>query len=258
MSITSLTTNPFRHRVLTFMVVSSLAFALSATEDARGEVSRKELSKLFELGWQPGPEAPAQADAFFDDLAKSSKFDARVKYAYVLVRIKQRKFPDALKLVREVLSAEPKNMHAWQTQIWLEVLKKDFGQALLDMDKMTELFSADENADADQEETYRDAAEFCGRVFGYLDGPAASSSNEATRGALRKKIVARLTAARKTAFDEGRDEVTQKYLELTDQKLASKEKAKEEGEEDKEQKLKDLETEKQEAAKRESVLNERR
>src|SRR6185295_9176496 len=84
---------------------------------------------------------------------------------------------------------------------------------------------------------------FLGRMFGYLEGPGSGAVTESARGEKQKKILARLTAGRKAAFEEGRKELLAQFHELSAGTEEAKAKAK--AEEDKQIDAEKSEIEKQ-------------
>ena len=162
--------------------------------------NRVELEKFFKLGWDLSPEARLQADEHYDELRPFAQGDSRLKYSLAVIKIKQLKYQDALKLVTEVVATDKKNLNAWQAKIWLTVLTKNYSQAMVDLEKAAQAMPPIDESNDKNAEVKLEMATFMGRVFGFLEGPAASHTNEDDRIAQRKKLTAKLSPERKAAF----------------------------------------------------------
>lgn len=247
-------------RIAYWSIVVALIFSsrLSTTSAADSKWQRDELVKFFRLGWDLSPEARIKVDEQYDELVPLSKGDGRLQYAMALIKIKQLKYQEALKLVNEIVAADKMNLNAWQAKIWLTVLTKNYSQALVDLEKAGQAMPPVDTTDDKNNEAYREMATFMGRVFGYLEGPAGTHTNEDERIAQRKKMVARLSPERRKAFENGREAVSDKYLALTDQAIVSKERAKDDAEEERDEKLKGIDDEQQQLEKRRTELGTQR
>lgn len=234
--------------ILGGLLIAGVVVSFATADDVKWD--KATLSKFLTAGWDTTPEGRAFVDQQFEELQVISKGDTRLNYALGLIRVKQLKYQDALKLFGEISASQKKDLYAWRAKIWLTVLTKNYSQAMLDMEKASAALPP-MNDEADQQKDLHEGfARFLGRIYGYLEGPVATATDEADRVAQRKKVVARLNPDLRKVFEEGRQTVTDKYLELTDQAIVSKEKAKEDAEENRDEQLKNIDDEQKQLEKR--------
>ena len=225
-------------------------------------VTRQELEEFLDIGWEKSATALPAAEKAYQELAAKTDRDPLVVYAWALIKLRHLKHAEADKVLVELLESHPRDIHAWRMRIWINVSRREFEKALNQSVKLVEALPPE--GDEAAAETRRENAEtlalessrFLGRVFGFLDGPSASVTNDALRADFREQVVARLGPRRSEQFQEGRDSVIDKYLELSEQQSTSKEKAKAEKAEERERRLKELGGQKDELGKQSESLRE--
>ena len=121
------------------VAIAGLPLASAVADEAK---LREEVAKLFELGWEPSLQAQVAAKEQAFKLVEMAPDDSRIAYAYALVQIRQRKYPDADRLLDRVLVKEKENLYAWRTNIWLSMLQKQYANALLGMERVSVLLVA--------------------------------------------------------------------------------------------------------------------
>jgi len=171
---------------------------------------KDQVAELLETGWQRSVKARAAAQKQYDQLRKIAPDDPRLPYAYALVQLRQLRYPEAARLLDEVLSQDKKNLTFWKVRAWLSVLTKEYDSALLEMQRLAELLPA-EDALGDAETPYRQTAEFLGRLCAYLEGPVQASVDDRALDDCRQQILKRLTTTRKAAMEEGRKDLLQQF-----------------------------------------------
>jgi chromosome segregation ATPase len=135
---------------------------------------------------------------------------------------------------------------------------KNYSGAMLAADKLSQQL-ADDPPRADDEQVIHDELHaFLGRMFGFLGGPAADSVNQEDRKASERQISERITAARRARFDEARDGVVAKYLDLTGDKDEERQRIIDLAAASRDKTLKELETEKEAIAGRLKELDDRK
>jgi hypothetical protein len=239
-----------------YLVVCLLLW-LPLAAQADDAAVKQGVARLFEVGAQNTVKARAAAEEHYNDLKNAAPTDVRITYAYALVQIKHHKYAEASKLLDEVVAARKTDRQAWKAKSWLSVITKNYAAALVDLDRLSQLLPADA-AEGDEEEQHLELSRYLGRVFGFLEGPAADAVIDPQREAARKKILARLTEPRQLAFEEGRSRVLAAWSGLGVEKEESEEKAKGVAEEEREKLLKDLETRKAQLAERRAEIGPRR
>jgi len=209
-----------------------LAFNTVDSQAADAELKR-EVEKLFEIGWPASYKTRALADEQFGTIQQVSPGDVRAVYAYALVQIKQRRYPDAAKLLGQLLDHDPQHIHAAKAKAWLSMLGKNYSQSLIELDQLVQMKSS---SDEEQLENVR----YAGRMVGYLEGPADGVIKETTLQAAKRKIISRLDDKQIAAFDKARDGVIETHHSFSLEQEQTAEEAKVQAEKDRERERKEL------------------
>lgn len=251
-----------------------------AAEPAR--ISRDELAAFLEIGWPKKFQTMPVVEKEYQVLRTKSGQDPVVEYAFALIALRQSKNSIAEKTLDSLLENHPEELYARRMRIWLSVSRRETQVALNHMLQLASALPAEPAADeptavepAVEEPAVEEPAEpaaalelrpqagdlvglemsrFLGRVFGFLDGPGASASNESLRADAREQIETQLGNRRAAAFREAREQVIDRYLGLNEQKKVSEERVLDEKEHEREQRLKDLGERKDELGKRTETL----
>ena len=239
--------------------------AVATSSNARGDESdvrkaefRAAIEKLLEVGWKTTPQARLATNAQYIEVLKVAGTDLRANRAAALVLMQQRRFEDVPRQVDAILDKQPDDLLAWRAKVWVAAMLKNYPQALLAADDMSQHLPAEAEPSTASETEAREYIAFLGRIFGYLGGPMTESANQEQRKSAEKKIVARLSESRRAAFEAARDGVLQRYLEMTDEKIEQKEKAKEAADAEKEKTLQEIAALRDENAKRLAELKDQR
>lgn len=217
------------------VATGSLARAADAThvEDA--------VKQLLDIGWQESFRSRILVDKHFDQLSTVVQADGRLKHAYALVLIKQRRYTEAVETVDELVVRDDKNASTLKAKVWLDILTKKYSVGLVGMEKLAKLLKAELNQDAGADAS-RKTEGMLGIMFGYLEGPAADVVNPAQRVTYLKKIVGHFDDAQKDAFEAGRRQVKDQFTALVTEKEDALGKAKKEADQLREQLLKDADS----------------
>lgn len=229
-------------RNLTLCVFIASAFVAGAirTSYLCADEQQDALVKLLEVGWGKTPPIRVAGDLQADELFEIAGRQPVPLYAYSLVLMKQGRYADAGKVLDEILKKETKNLEAWRAKAWLTAVLKNYGGSMAAAEKLSLLIPKTEAASNEEEDRQREFIAFLGRLYGFLGGPAQASLSVDERKASEKKISERLTEDRRVVFEEARDGVLQRYLELTGAKQDEKEKAKEKADADREKTLREI------------------
>lgn len=248
-----------------------------------------ELKRLLDMSWDSSLTARQTADEQFAKLRETHVADETLAYALALVKIKQRKYPEAASLIEELSKLDPLNPAYLRPRIWLAVLLRKPEPAVAALNRYIAKFppapmfeppaggqpaagkdaggkdAGAKHADAagfaelDAENERLDWLRFAGRIHGFLEGPGAGSGiTEVALADYRKKLVAGLSEARKAAFLEGRDEVIDNYLGRKDDQDATREKVRRDQEQQRDERLVALEKEREQNERRSAELNSER
>jgi len=225
-----------------------IAFAVGSVSGAADAISVQDAVKqLLEIGWQQSFRSRTLVDKHFEQLPPAIQADARLKHAYALVLVKQRRYAEAIEAVDELVARDDRNASTLKAKVWLDVLTKKYSVALVGMEKLAALLKAQANQAAGAEAS-RETAGMLGIMFGYLEGPAADVVNPAQRVTYRQKILGYLNDAQKDAFEAGRRQVKGQFTALVVEREDALGKAKKEADRLREQLLKDADSQRDQIA----------
>jgi hypothetical protein len=242
--------------LLTFAVLMLTSFAAPATA---GEAeARAAIAKLLDVGWAVTPQARAAADVQYQEVLKAAGSDTRALEASWLVLMQQHRYDEARQRLDEHLAKSPEDLRALWAKTWVLAVLKNYPAAMLAADKLSALLAAPtpptEPARPDQDELIG----FLGRLMGYFGGPTADSINQDERKGLEKKILDRLEESRKTIFEDARNSVLSKFIEMSDDSVEAKEKAVSAAQADKEKAVTELQADRTQIAARSKDLQDHR
>ncbi len=102
------------------VLANSVAFHGQATVAAPPPAA--ELKRLLDMSWDSSLPARQTADEQFAKLRETHAADETLAYALALVKIKQRKYPEAAALIEQLSKLDPLNPDYLRPRIWLAVL----------------------------------------------------------------------------------------------------------------------------------------
>lgn len=240
------------------LLASATALAWPSAADAADADARAAIARLLEVGWSTTPPARLAADVQWQQLALLAPGDTRGLTAAWLVLLQQRRYDEALKRIDEHLARDARDPDALRARAWTLAVLRNYPAALLAAAKLSEVVEA-LPSDSDAERGQRvDMVAFLGRLLGYLAGPVADSVNQDQRKTTEKQIVARLDETHKVLFEDARDGVLQKFIEMTDASAEERERLLRAAAAEKEKTLDDLTAEREQIAARERELQDRK
>ncbi|HTN76002.1 MAG TPA: hypothetical protein VL096_12175, partial [Pirellulaceae bacterium] len=72
------------------------------------------LAELLEVGWDTKPQSRADADRIYRQFVEQSPGDNQIVYAYALVKMQQRDYPEATRLLDQYLAIAKTDLAAWR------------------------------------------------------------------------------------------------------------------------------------------------
>jgi hypothetical protein len=225
-----------------------------------------QVSALFQAGWKPSSKGLEQSQALYRELRRNDQVDPRVSYAFALVQMRNLKYDEARRLLDEVLAARPGDMAARRTKVWVLTITQGYAAALVEMEKLAKNIAAENRAVEKQstqqsppapEANESSAAEFLGRVMGFIDGPAARGVAEHVRADYRKRLVATLSTADRQLFEQAYNTVQKRFAELSLDREQTQADAKADQQKRQEQVQKELERDRAAVAQQKSSLQAR-
>ncbi|MGD0900169.1 MAG: hypothetical protein ABR915_20225 [Thermoguttaceae bacterium] len=223
--------------VMLGMVGAGLSVAAMAQSTDRPLGARVE--RLLEKGWPRTVDARVEAQRRYDRLAPLAAAEPRIPYAYALIEVRQYRYAEAISLLDQVIRADPGNLSARELRIWLGILLKDYGRAMVEMPQLAERLPA-EKAGPDAQAQALDLAGQLGRMCGFLEGPVEGHVDQTARAACVERLFSQLGEARRTAFETGRKAVLRQFVALGEETEMTATAAKETGEKTRRHVLSDL------------------
>jgi hypothetical protein len=192
---------------------------------AENEQLRATLMELFESSWQKSAEGLNLAAAQHRKAKAVAPSDTRADYAMALVQWRYLRFTDAEATLRDLTNAHPEDWSATRARIYLGILMKKYSQSLADIDQLSRRL-AEAAGDPKAEEARRETAQFLGRVFGYLEGPAQKLVSQTSVADVRKGVMERLSESDREAFSESFGALGERFGQLDEEKRRTQAEAK--------------------------------
>jgi hypothetical protein len=214
--------------------------------------------KLLAIGWETTPQARVAADEQYQVLRQHAGDHPIALSASLLVLLQQRRYDEAAKRADDLLEKSPGDLLALRAKVWLAIVLKNYSAALSSAEQLSEQLAAAPPKDDLQQASHDELYGFLGRVYGFLGGAAAESVSQDDRKASERRVLERIAMDRQPIFEEARDGVVAKFVELTSEQDEQRERAASELAAAKDETLKDVAAEKQAIADRADELDSRR
>jgi hypothetical protein len=224
----------------------------------RADESGASIARLLDVGWSITPQSRAAADEQWTEVQRLAGSDLRAIKASWLVLMQQRRFDEALKRIDQQLSKTPDDLSALRAKAWVQTVLKNYPRAFLTADRLSSLVSKGRPSTDEEISQHNELIAFLGRLIGFFGGPVAEQINQEERKALEKKWLQRLDDSTKDIFEDARNSVLAKYLDMIDESASSKEKALATAKADKEKSLAELQAENERLEARAHELEEKR
>ncbi len=229
-------------RVRGLLAAGSLALLCCGAAGAESAAGTA-IAKLLEVGWSITPQARAAADLQMSEVQRLAGSDLRAIEASWLVLMQQRRFDEALKRLDEYLAKSPDDFDALRAKAWLQTVLKNYSVAFVTADRLSVLLSKNRPTSEEAEAKHEEAVAFLGRLIGFYGGPAADLINQEERKSREKKWLDRLDESTKVIFEDARNGVLSRYIEMTDESATAKERAATTAKAEKEKSLTELQIE---------------
>jgi DNA repair exonuclease SbcCD ATPase subunit len=240
------------------LLAGGAVFVFLLIGSARADDAAAAIAKLLDVGWSISPQARLAADAQYEEVARLAGKDVRALEASWLVLMQQRRFDDALDRIDEHLAREPGDLAALRAKTWIQTVLKNYSAAFLSADRLSlQLDAKPPSSDAEKEE-HAELIGFLGRLAGFFGGPIADAINQDDRKALEKKLLDRLEGSQRPLFEDARNGVLARFVEMTDESADARERAAATARAEKEKTLAELQADKEKLDAREKELEERR
>lgn len=226
--------------------------AAAAEEPASGNTA---ILQLLDAGWRPAFAARAAADEQFEAARTLAPGDTRVLAAYWLVLTQQRRYEDALSCLNDYLKKQPTSITALHAKTWIETVLHEHDQALLSAQRLATAVAAQPAADGSPQD---EAAQFLGRLFGYLAGPLADAVEEAQLQQAEAAVLAGFDSRRQELFGQGRKAVGDRFKELSSEASEAADEAKGSAAADREQALAKLDEQRKDLDEHRKKVGDRR
>jgi hypothetical protein len=227
---------------------------------ARGDdlATKQAVGKLLEIGWNQSSQARAPTDAQLERSIELGRGDSRALTAAWLVLIQQRRYDEALQRVDQHLAADPGSYLALRAKAWLNTVLKNYGVAMVAAQRLSAALDEPLPGSELERTEKEEAIAFLGRLLGFFGGPVADAVSQEERKSLEKKIIARLEIEEAALFEEARNGVLARHIELTDESAHSREQAALRAKAEREKALDDLQSEREKLDEHAAEIAERR
>jgi chromosome segregation ATPase len=170
----------------------------------------------------------------------------------------QRRFDEALKRLDEHLAQKPDDLASLRAKTWIQTVLKNYAAALHSADRLSTLIAAHPPTTETDRGTYDEQIAFLGRLIGYFGGPAADLINQDERKSLEKKLLDRLDPSQRPLFEDARNSVLSRFIEMTGESATARLRAVATAKAEKEKTLAELHTDKEKLDTREKELEDER
>lgn len=250
-----ITSSPLNLFVLS--VVCACSLVTSSTQAANDPLEETAIQTILNEGWKVGPAGLQTAKSAYSNLEPSSRANSDVNYSYCLALLKHHQYDEVAKLLQQKTKAEPQNLKAWRSLIWIHLLKKEYSASLLFLDKMIKQIPPTELQGDDEEEVLNEVR-ILGKLIAFLEGPVIEDVSKPLLKLEKEKLLKRLSGVRTAEFDANYQEVIQLYKTSTQSSEKEKEEAKQKQEVAKIEKQKEIELRKQQNRIQEQEIEEKR
>lgn len=193
-------------------VVTSLLAVVAPPGDLRAEGKLSDsVEHLFELGAEPSAKALHAVQNYYRRLPRSTRDDWRMRYAYSVILIQQKRLLDARPLVEQAAASRPGDLGLWQAAVWVHLTLGDRTKALAELARFERSMLGPES-DRDGAAAQQ-AVEFCGKIFGFLSGPWHSRLHADELQKVRSELRDAFEPAEQAVFDRAEHDVLAKYDE---------------------------------------------
>lgn len=235
-----------------------LSLVLPQCASAIDRVAADAIAKLLDVGWSNSPQARAAADTQITDVVKLAGGEPIAQQAWLLVLLQQRRYDEALKRADALIAKDATDTTALRAKAWIATLLKNYEAAMLAAEELSKQLAATPPMNEAEQAVHDDLFKFLGRMYGFLGGPIAEDVNQDARKAAEKAILARIPPTRQALFEEARDGVVAKFLEMTGAKDDERLKAIAAADAAKDKTLKEIDDERQKITDRSQELDDRR
>ena len=194
-------------------VVTLLLAVVAPPGDLRAENKLSaSVERLFELGAEPSAKALHAVENYYRRLPRSTRDDWRMRYAYSVILIQQKRLLEARPLVEQASASRPDDLGLWQAAVWVHLTLGDRTKALAELARFERAMLGPES-DRDGAAAQQ-AAEFCGKIFGFLPGPWRSRLHADDLQKVRSELRHAFEPEEQTVFDRVEKDVLAQYDEL--------------------------------------------
>lgn len=184
----------------------------------RAEATSEQVRALFALSTKVTPSAMKAAREHYEKLTIDGH-GPLVDYAFALVLIAQHQLEEAGQLLSALVKATPASAAPRRTLIWVQISRKDYAAALVEMEALAAILARQKTITTDT----REGARFLGTSIGFLSGPASSPKIARLVADARKQIIGELGKSLQPEFDNGFLSAGELFASLQNEATTAKE-----------------------------------
>ncbi|MGI9518172.1 MAG: hypothetical protein ACR2NP_14045 [Pirellulaceae bacterium] len=204
----------FGTALVMFLILGPSTVASAQLTDS----ARATIDQLLNTTWGGGvDEQRAGESAYRNWQTTTASSNAYVDWAYVLNRVEYDKYREAARVAESLPELLPDSLDARYAQIWLTLMTGEVNRALLQMQELKTLLLASSPDEVTRFKFYSRL----GRLYAYAEGPGQKSSRDTTLQDTLSVITDGLDDVDFGQFQNQRQQVTQQYASLLNEKASN-------------------------------------
>jgi hypothetical protein len=232
-----------------------LVFVAAATADEDQVRLVQTVEEILDAGWEKPLSAFERSKETYDyHVAEAPGRSPWLHYAFALVNVKHRHYPEALKLLDKTLALDETSLSAREAKIWLLIQLKRHEAAVVQLEQTAEAAGKAKDA-AGVTPDLSETARYLGRMAGFLAGPLEGAVKAPRLDEAKAAITERLGESLAADFAAGVKEVEDQHTELFLTGEQARDEAKEADDKFKENEKQRLEDEKGNVAQRKEEID---
>lgn len=197
-------------------MVTSLLTAMSLLVAAPPESDlsdrAREIFEIVETGKETTVARP-EVLARLVKVAPKASDDHRLRLAYVVALMHERRYADALRDVNALAKSRPQYLEAQRIRAWLLMWHKKYPEAVAALETVAKLLPSQDDPEP-LEMGNLGVAQFLGTAVGFLDGPGEKLVKETLRVQGKEHILTRLNDKQRQAFEASYQAVARQFEDI--------------------------------------------
>lgn len=195
--------------LLTVLLVAGTTHAADEADDD----PRSQIRHLLTLAAEPSAKNLDAVEDYFRSLPAASHRDGRLKYAYAVALIRQRRLHESAKLIDALAEEQPQQVCLWRDRIWLALVLGQKTAAMTEIEHLA-AHAAARRAGEHQAIDDSEMAEFFGAVCGFISGPWSHKVHASDVQNAEDHLRSVFDDESRAVFDRSKAKVIERYEEM--------------------------------------------